>query len=121
MAVTMEMLSVISAPKPPGPVPDGMKVTALTDPATLNMAPACPALAVGAFTFWPMSYIDNRVSFGMVSYDPQGKVTQVVEVPGARYVYKITLDATAQTAVFWGQSDQHVSLKVDQIYNMLLE
>jgi hypothetical protein len=118
MACSMDMLTVITMPKPKGPVPDGMKVTAITGPNTTQSAPSCPALAVGGFTLWPMSYYDNRVSFGMVMYDPTWKVIGQVEKKGARYVYKITLN-TAGSVTFSGQADQAVTMTLDEICKML--
>lgn len=121
MACSMDMLAVIHMPKPPGPVPDGMKVTALQGANVLQSAPACPVLAVGGFTLWPLSYIDNRVSFGMVMYDPKGKVVNQVEKPGARYVYKVTTTGTGSggSVTFSGQSDQSVTMSLDEICRML--
>jgi hypothetical protein len=123
MACSMDMLAVIQVPKPPGPVPDGMKVTSLQGPNVLQPAPACPVLAVGSFTLWPLSYIDNRVSFGMVMYDPQGKAINQVEKPGARYVYKITTTGTGSegSVTFFGQSDQSVTMSLDEVCQMLFE
>ena len=119
MPVTPDMLSILRMPKPPGPVPDGLKVTALTDPNSLNSAPASPVLYIGEFAYWPMSYIDNRVSFCIVSYDAKGNLLHQVELPGARYVYKITKDDNGAT--FWGQADQRVTLTYQQMYDMLLK
>ena len=121
MACSMDMLAVIHMPKPPGPIPDGMKVTCLAGPNTLQPAPSCPALGVGGFTLWPMSYIDNRVSFGMVMYDPKWKVVKQVEKQGARYVYKITLNGSGDTGsvTFSGQADQSVTMSLDEICQML--
>ena len=118
---TMSMLKPITMPRPKGAVPDGMKVTALTGPNVLTAAPASPVLSVGSFTLWPMSYYDNRVSFGMVMYNPKWKVTRQVEKKGARYVYKITLEGsgTSGTATFWGQSDQKVTMSLDEIVQMM--
>src|ERR1051325_4576401 len=121
MPCSMDMLAVIKMPKPSGPVPDGMKVTCLAGPNVLQPAPSCPALGVGSFTLWPMSYIDNRVSFGMVMYDPRGKVVAQVEKPGARYIYKVTLEGSGDkgSVTFWGQADQSVTMSLDEICGML--
>ena len=118
---TMDMLQPITMQAPPGPIPDGMKVTALQDPNTLEMAKASPALAVGSFTLWPFSYYDNRVSFGMVMYDPMGKVVGVMEKPGARYVTSITLKGTGSdgAVVVTGQANQSVSLSCMEIDQLL--
>jgi hypothetical protein len=121
MPCSMDMLAVIKMPKPSGPVPDGMKVTCLAGPNVLQSAPSCLALGVGSFTLWPMSYDDNRVSFGMVMYDPLWKVVAQVEKPGARYIYKITLEGSGDkgSVTFWGQADQSVTMSLDEICGML--
>ncbi len=121
MACSMDMLTVIQMPKPKGPVPDGLKVTALAGPNTLQPAPSCPVLAVGGFTLWPMSYYDNRVSFGMVMYGLNWNVVNQVEKKGARYVYKITLNGSGDngSVTFWGQADQSVTMTLDEICQML--
>jgi hypothetical protein len=121
MACSMDMLSVLQIPKPSGPIPDGMKVTSLAGPNVLQPAPACPALGIGSFTLWPMSYIDNRVSFGMVMYDPLWNIIGQVEKPGARYVYKITLNGSGSSGsvTFSGQADQTVVMSLDEICQML--
>jgi hypothetical protein len=121
VACSMDMLSVIQLSAPKGPIPDGMKVTALAGPNTLQSASACPVLTIGGFILWPMSYIDNRVSFGMVMYDPTWKIVNQVEKPGARYVYKITPNGSggSGSVTFSGQADQSVTMSLDEICQML--
>jgi hypothetical protein len=121
MGCTMDMLRVIQMRAPNGPIPAGMKVTALGGPDTLQSAPSCPVLAVGGFTLWPLSYIDNRVSFGMVMYDLKGRVVNQVEKKGARYVYKITLSGSGATGsvTFSGQANQSVTMSLDEVCRML--
>jgi hypothetical protein len=118
---TMEMLQPITMKAPPGPVPDGMKVSAMRSATDLGAAGTCPAVGVGSFTLWPMSYRDNRVGFGMVMYDPRGRVVGVLEKPGARYVYKITRDGTGTdgTLTVWGQSDHTVTLSPAEVDRLL--
>ena len=118
----MDTLKVTAMTKPNGPVPNGMKVASISGPNVLQPLPACPVLRVGSFTLWPMSYVDNRVSFGMVMYDPKWKVVNQVEKPGARYVYKISLSMLVTgsgSATFWGQSDQNVTMSVDEIFRLM--
>ncbi|HZS48238.1 MAG TPA: hypothetical protein VFC63_24425 [Blastocatellia bacterium] len=112
------MLSIIQMTKPHGQVPNGMKVASINGPNSLQPLPKCPAVAVGSFTLWPMSYIDNRVSFGMVMYDPKWNVVTSAEKPGARYIYKIEKDA-AGNVTFHGQADQKVTMSLDEICKML--
>jgi hypothetical protein len=118
----MDMLSVLEMPGPLGPVPDGLKVITLSGPDTLQPAPLNLALGVGGFTLWPMSYMDNRVSFGMVMYDLNWEVVTTVEKPGARYVYNIELSSDAGSqgiVIFWGQASQKVVMTLDEICDMM--
>lgn len=121
MACSMEMLESIRVGAPEGPIPEGLKVITLEGPNTLQPAPTNAVLAVGGFTLWPMSYIDNRDSFGMVMYDLNWQVIGIIEKPGARYVYNITLagDGSIGAATFWGQADQKVNMSLDEICGML--
>ena len=121
MACIMDMLSVLKLSAPKGPIPEGMKVTALQGPDTLQSANPGPVLGVGGFTLWPMSYVDNRVSFGMVMYDLNWNVVNQVEKPGARYVYQITPSGTAGdgSVTFSGQANQSVTMSLDEICQML--
>jgi hypothetical protein len=119
MACTMQMLAPIKMRGPHGRIPDGMKVTCLDGPNTLNPAKKCTVLSIGSFILWPMSYIDNRVSFGMVMYDPKGKVVESVEKKGARYIYKITVNSSQNSVTFSGQADQSVTMTLDEICKML--
>jgi len=121
MGCTIEMYEVLHLPQPKGPIPAGMKVIALQDPNTLQSAPTSPVLAVGGFTLWPMSYSDNRVSFGMVMYDLKWNVHCTHEIRGARYVTGITLQGSGEngTITFTGQSNQSVTMSVSDVCNML--
>jgi hypothetical protein len=111
-------VSTITMSNPEGPIPDGLKMAGLTGPSVLDPASSYPVLAIGSFLLWPMSYTDNRCSFGMVLYDPSGNIKGQKEIPGARYIYKITLDGS--NATFWGQSDQNVTMTFDQIWQMMV-
>jgi hypothetical protein len=118
MSWPIETISVNTMQSPPGPVPDGLKVASFQDPDSRTRAEATPVIHVGSFCIWPMSYDDNRMSFGLVVYDPCCHTARVVEKRGARYVYKITTDRDGVTV--WGQSDQRVTLSADDIGAMLV-
>ena len=113
MGVTMDMLKVVNLPAPKGQTPGGLKAVALANPEG-GIAPTSPVVAIGSFTFWPMSYDDNRMSFGMVMYDPQMNVVNVQEMKGARYIYQITLNGSGETGsvTFLGQDGKSVQVPV---------
>ena len=96
-------------------VPAGMKMTCTPNPNTGAMSPTCPVIQYGSWTTWAYSYDDNRVSFGIVTYDSTGQVVASKEMPGARYVYQITSDAAAKTVSIWGQSNAKVTVPWSQI------
>jgi hypothetical protein len=107
---------------PPGEIPRGLKVTSLQDPNRLDPARSNPVLSVGSFILWPMSYYDNRMSFGMVMYDPKGKVVGVLEKPGARYIVQISLETgrgTEGSVMFTGQANQSVTMTCMEIDKLL--
>ncbi|NVO11907.1 MAG: hypothetical protein HXX16_18260, partial [Bacteroidales bacterium] len=91
-------------------IPAGMKCACMVDQQSTAINPNCPVIVYKGKTFWAFSYIDNRMSMGIVAYDASGKVCTTWEKPGARYVYKITVDNTAKTVTFWGQANQSVTM-----------
>ena len=123
MPVTTDMLQVLQLPASKGAIPAGLKIIALSNPnGSPAIAPASPVLAIGGFTFWPMSYDDNRMSFGMVMYGPDWEVVSTTEMKGARYIYKITIDGSGSdgTVTFWGQADHKVQLPVAAFEPLML-
>ncbi|MEY3867479.1 MAG: hypothetical protein RLZZ338_1370 [Cyanobacteriota bacterium] len=107
---------VVSVPSASCPsVPSGLKSGASVGPNDGNLSPNTPVVQYGGYTYWAHSYIDNRVSFNIVAYDAAGKVVKQWEKPGARYIYKITVDSAAQTITFWGQSDQKVVMSWNEL------
>lgn len=122
MPVTMDMLQVLNVPpQPKGAVPTGLKSIALSSPEA-GLAQTIPVLAIGGFTFWPMSYDDNRMSFGMVMYDPQWNVVNTIEKKGARYIYQITLDGSGSngTVTFLGQDNKKVVMALNEFEPLML-
>lgn len=92
------------------PVPAGLKVTCLKGPNTFESSPTCPVVKFNGNTTWAYSFIDNRVAFGIVTYNSNNNVLANNTQNGSRYVYKITVDPSAKTVSFWGQGDAKVTL-----------
>jgi hypothetical protein len=88
----------------PAAVPPGMKVTCTQGPNTGAPSPTCPVLQYLGYTFWAYSYQDNRGAMGIVAYDPAGNIAKQWEKVGARYVWKIEVNAD-ETVTFFGQSN----------------
>jgi hypothetical protein len=92
------------------PVPAGLKVTCFKNPNKLDSSSVCPVVVYHGITTWAYSYIDNRVSFALVSYDANNKIVANVEKPGARYVWNVTSSIPDKEVIFFGQSNQRVDV-----------
>ena len=110
-ALTLEMIAIISSPRLPGPIPDGLKVTA---------TPPLPGIAIGSFTCYPLSYNDDRVAFNIVTYQRRDVVRQS-EVQGARNIDKVTKEGSnlEGTVTFWGKDNQKVTLDLFALERLL--
>ena len=91
------------------PVPAGLKVTCMQGPDVLTESKTCPVVKYQGITTWAYSFIDNRVSMALVSYDAQNKVVGNVTKNGARYVWNITSSTYNKTVTFEGQAKQRVN------------
>ena len=109
LAQSAPTIALVPANKPP-PVPCGMKVTCVKGPYSVDSSPTCPVINYLGHTTWAFSFIDNRVAYGVVTYDASNNVLANNTQNGARYVYKITVDASARTVTIWGQADAKVTL-----------
>ena len=99
-------------------IPAGMKVAFMTGPNSPTPdgeSSTCNVIRYNGLTYWAYSYIDNRVSLGLVAYDASGKQVAQQELQGTRYLWKITSDPAAQTVTFYGQSNQTVSRAWSQL------
>jgi hypothetical protein len=90
------------------PIPAGLKVACMPSPTILTSSKTCPVVKFHGITTWAYSFIDNRVSMALVSYDANNNVVGNITKDGARYVWNITPGAP-QSLDFFGQSNQHVS------------
>lgn len=103
---TVQLIPTASAP----PVPNGLKVICLKDPNTLEPSDTCPVILWGSYSYWPLSYIDNRVSMCLVAYDSAKNVVGQWEMPGARYVVRASVNSSDQSVTFVGQSSAEVPI-----------
>lgn len=97
-------------------VPTGMKKACLLGPDTLGNSETCPIVNADGLNFWALSYRDNRTEMAIVGYDDGGNAVKLIEKPGSRYVWNITLDAEQQTIAFHGQSDAIVTLQWNDLF-----
>ncbi len=61
-------------------------------------------------TTWAYSYIDNRNSLALVTYDGTGRIVRNVEQTGLRYVWNMTSGSKTHTVEIFGQSNAYVGL-----------
>ncbi|MCP3097977.1 hypothetical protein LZ198_03700 [Myxococcus sp. K15C18031901] len=108
--------TVVQVPPTPAPVlPAGTKVTCTQGPATGAAAATCPVLRYDGYSYWALSYVDNRVGMAIAAYDASGKLVAQWEKAGARYVYGITVDPANKRVTFAGQSDAKIAVAWDDL------
>lgn len=103
---TIIQIPATGAPPPPA----GMKVTCLVGPDSLQSSPTCPVIQYQGLYTWAFSFIDNRVSYGIATFDGQANLIKNTTRDGARYVYKMTVDPASQTVSVWGQANAKVDV-----------
>jgi hypothetical protein len=91
-------------------VPSGWKEACVQGPDTGAPSEQCPVLTYNGYTYWSYSDIHNDVAMSIVAYDAAGEIFKQWDRPGARYIWQITVDATAQTVSFAGQSNAKITL-----------
>jgi hypothetical protein len=69
-----------------------------------------PVLLWGSYIFWPLSYIDNRVSMAIVQTNTTGAIIKTVEATGARYINSIQVDTANKRVAFVGQAEMVATL-----------
>ncbi len=105
------------------PAPSGTKVATnrcLPGPEGCNpngpQVSAYPVLLYNGFTYWPLSYEDNRVSFAIVI--TSGSTLSIVgqfEAPGSRYIDSIQVSSGTETVNFVGQSFDGASVSWSEL------
>ncbi|HNX40402.1 MAG TPA: thrombospondin type 3 repeat-containing protein [Methanothrix sp.] len=59
-------------------IPSGLKIACLMYPDTLQSCSAYPVLIWGDYTYWPLSYYDNRYAMDIIAYDSSGTIVKSV-------------------------------------------
>ena len=98
------------------PVPAGLKVACMQGPNILTMSKTCPVVKYLGNTTWAYSFIDNRVSMALVTYDAQNNVVNNITKDGARYIWQEIVNPGDQTVNFQGQANQSVSATYDELF-----
>ncbi len=75
----------------------------------------CPVVRWDGYDYWAMAYHDNRSSMAIHVFDATGRLLNVVERPGARYLYAIDVDQAAKTVTFHGQTDRTIVMTWDAL------
>ncbi|PKX99487.1 purine and uridine phosphorylase [Aspergillus novofumigatus IBT 16806] len=86
--------------------PSGTKLAVDTDCSISSY----PVLLWGNYIFWPLSYIDNRLSLAIVQTNTAGATIRTVEATGARYINNIQIDTANKRVSFVGQAGMVASL-----------
>ncbi len=96
-------------------IPADMKIDPSPGPNDLSLAPNCPVLSWGNYTYWVADYVDNRLAMCILAFDASNKVIKQIAKNGARYIWKMTLDPNSNTLTCYGQSNQTISANLSEL------
>ncbi|KAM5544196.1 hypothetical protein V8D89_001856 [Ganoderma adspersum] len=99
----------------PAPAPDGLKYTCLADPEKLDSSDSYPVFLLGKYSYWALSYIDNRYAMEIVAYDSQKNLVGRWSKAGARYVQRIEYDEESRQVKFVGQGSLSVAFGLEEL------
>ncbi|KAM5536136.1 hypothetical protein V8D89_010235 [Ganoderma adspersum] len=96
--------------------PSGWKFDNITsvDGTTPDLA-NYPVLLFGPYTYTVLTNINNEYEMLIVAWDMQRNLVKQWTKLGARYIYKITYNATLQTVTFTGQTGLFVVATLDEL------
>ena len=96
-------------------LPSDLKASALSSPNTLDSSPDMPVLKWNGLTYWPLSFVDNRLSLAIVVYNDNDLIVHRWDRPGTRYIVDITVNSDQKTVTFIGQSNRTVVMSWDEL------
>ncbi|ESK84357.1 hypothetical protein Moror_10188 [Moniliophthora roreri MCA 2997] len=102
------------------PAPKGLKYVHLTDPDTLDEDNAhYPVLTIANYSFWALSYDDNREGLAILAYDQDNKLDRQWEFTGARYLVSISYKPGDSNVVFIGQAGNSIAVPISQLLQVV--
>lgn len=105
-------LSINAAPKN---LPANTKLTCLVDDKSIALSESCPVLVANGYTYWPLSYIDNRMAIGLAAFNTAGQFVEIWELSGARYAYQMEFLAKKTSIKIRGQANKTVDFSMQRL------
>ncbi|ESK84353.1 cytochrome p450 [Moniliophthora roreri MCA 2997] len=102
------------------PAPKGLKYIHLMDPDTLVDDNAhYPVLTIASYSFWALSYTDNREALAVLAYDEKNILVRQWDFTNVRYLVSITYNPDRRNVVFLGQANHKVTVPIDQLLEVV--
>lgn len=99
------------------PLPAGLKMTCMKSPNQLVPSATCPVVQIDGYTVWAYSFIDNRVSLALVTYDAKRNVVGNITKDGTRYIWEVIPDRNNSDGfAFYGQSNAQVTATAAELH-----
>lgn len=97
------------------PVPSDLKIRPSVGPAASDIAPDSQVLTLGDYTYWVADYADDRLSMCLLAFDASEQIVKRMEKPGARRVWKMTLDTENRVLTCHGESDRTITATLAEL------
>ncbi len=96
-------VAMAAARNAPARLPGGTKVICLG--ADGMPSDTCPVLRWNNYTYWALSYDDNRIELDIVAFNGNNVVVKEIAARGTRYIRRITVDPAGREVTFLGQDE----------------
>jgi hypothetical protein len=96
-------------------IPDGLNIRISCNdgpdvPSTNGPTDECPVIQWGELVYWVYTDASNGSSMTVLAYDSDGERVGSWQRDGARYLWQITIDNTAETVTLWGQASRTIEI-----------
>ena len=96
-------------------VPTELKIEPATGPTSSELASDTQVLTLGNYTYWAADYMDDRLSVCLLAFDASDQLVKQLEKPGARRVWKMTLDQAGQVITCHGAFDRTITATLAEL------
>jgi hypothetical protein len=97
------------------PMSSDLKVVSLVDPNDPRPVSTCPILTWKDYSYWVASYTNNRLAMCILIFDKSNTIIKQLDKPGARYLWKMTLDQEKKLLTCYGQSNNEVVATFEEL------
>ena len=98
----------------PARLPPGTKVSCSAGPDGLTDSD-CPVVRWRGYSYWTLSYLDNRIAATVVAFDSTGRIVKELNYDNVRYIWNVEVDPSRREVIFHFQASRVVAVSWDDL------